>query len=120
MKTDTLFYRLFQTDPSLALELAGLAVPSPGRYRFGSHEIKQTRFYQQAVSEGRQEGIEEGIEKGRVEGEATLLLRLLERRFGPLPAAMRQRIAAANAETLLVWGERVLDAKSLDEIFSAL
>ena len=125
MKTDTLFYRLFQTDPSLALELAGLAVPSPGRYRFGSHEIKQTRFYQQAVSEGRQEGIEEGIEKGmekgmekgRVEGEATLLLRLLERRFGPLPAAIRQRIAAANAETLLAWGERVLDARSLDEVW---
>ena len=118
MKTDTLFYRLFQADPSLALELAGLTVPMPGSYRFCSHEI---RFYQQAVSEGRQEGIEEGIEKGmekdRVEGEATLLLRLLERRFGPLPAAIRQRVAAADAETLLAWGERVLDADSLDEVW---
>ena len=27
MKTDTLFYRLFQTDPSLTLELAGLPMP---------------------------------------------------------------------------------------------
>ena len=44
MKTDTLFYCLFQTDPSLALELAGLTVPISGRYRFGSHEIKQTAF----------------------------------------------------------------------------
>ena len=42
MKTDTLFYRLFQTDPSLALELADL--PVLGRYRFGSHEVKQTAF----------------------------------------------------------------------------
>ena len=52
------------------------------------------------------------MEKGRVEGEAALLSRLLERRFGPLPAAVRQRIAAADADVLLVYGERVLDAKA--------
>ncbi|MGH8547912.1 MAG: DUF2887 domain-containing protein [Methylococcales bacterium] len=44
MKTDSLFYRLFQSDPSLALELAGLKVPEAARYRFGSKEIKQTAF----------------------------------------------------------------------------
>ncbi|MFM8330972.1 MAG: Rpn family recombination-promoting nuclease/putative transposase, partial [Candidatus Methylumidiphilus sp.] len=51
MKTDTLFYRLFQTDPSLALELAGLDVPGAGRYRFGSHEVKQTAFRLDGVLE---------------------------------------------------------------------
>jgi predicted transposase/invertase (TIGR01784 family) len=51
MKTDTLFYRLFQTEPSLALELAGLAVPAANRYRFGSHEIKQTAFRLDGVLE---------------------------------------------------------------------
>ena len=51
MKTDTLFYRLFQTDPSLALELAGLTVPTPWRYRFGSHEVKQTAFRLDGVLE---------------------------------------------------------------------
>jgi hypothetical protein len=55
--------------------------------------------------------------EGQVEGEATLLMRLLERRFGPLPAEVRQRITKTDAETLLIYGERVLDAKSLDEIF---
>ena len=45
------------------------------------------------------------------------LLRLLERKFHSLPESARQRIAAADAETLLVWGERVLDAKSLDEVW---
>jgi len=40
MKTDSLFYRLFQNDPGLALDLAGLAVSEPGRYRFGSQEVK--------------------------------------------------------------------------------
>ena len=73
-------------------------------------DLKTTRFYQDVFGEGRVEG--------RVEGEAAMLLRLLERKFHPLPESARQRVAAAaDAETLLVWGERVLDAKSLDEVW---
>jgi len=41
--TDTLFYRLFQRWPKLALELLGLEYRSES-YRFGSEEIKQTAF----------------------------------------------------------------------------
>ena len=43
MKTDSLFYRLFQRMPGLALELAGLSCPAEG-YVFRSEEIKQTAF----------------------------------------------------------------------------
>ena len=43
MKTDTLFYRLFQRWPKLALELLDLEYNSES-YRFGSEEIKQTAF----------------------------------------------------------------------------
>ena len=43
MKTDTLFYRLFQRWPKIALELLGLEYFSES-YRFGSEEIKQTAF----------------------------------------------------------------------------
>ena len=43
MKTDTLFYRLFQREPRLALELLGLDYASDS-YRFSSEEIKQTAF----------------------------------------------------------------------------
>jgi len=41
-------------------------------------ELKQTRFYQEVVEEGRQEG----HQKGRQEGEQILLQRMLTRRFG--------------------------------------
>ena len=44
-------------------------------------------------------------------------MRLLERRSGPLSTALKQRIASTDAETLLIYGDRVLDAKSLDDIF---
>ena len=43
MKTDTLFYRLFQRWPKIALELLGLEYLNES-YRFGSEEIKQTAF----------------------------------------------------------------------------
>jgi hypothetical protein len=59
----------------------------------------------------------EGRQEGRQEGEALLLQRLLARRFGPLPAAIVERIAAASCADLERWGERVLDAASLDEVF---
>ncbi len=93
-------------------------------------DLKKTRFYQDTFDEGRQEGlaqgfekgieqgIENGMKKGRAEGETTLLLRILECRFGPLPINVKHRIASTDAETLLIYGERVLDAKSLDDIFT--
>ena len=43
MKTDTLFYRLFQRAPKLALELLGLNYDGDS-YCFSSEELKQTAF----------------------------------------------------------------------------
>ena len=43
MKTDTLFYRLFQRAPKLALELLGLDYANDS-YCFSSEELKQTAF----------------------------------------------------------------------------
>jgi predicted transposase/invertase (TIGR01784 family) len=44
VKTDSLFYRLFQNYPSLLFELIGLSVPKSEQYQFQSVEIKQTAF----------------------------------------------------------------------------
>jgi hypothetical protein len=41
----------------------------------------------------------------------------LERKFGPLAAEHRARIDAADAETLLRWGERLLSAETIDDVF---
>ncbi|MGZ8217391.1 DUF2887 domain-containing protein [Methylomagnum sp.] len=85
-------------------------------------DLKRSRFYQQILAEG--EAIGEAIgeargeAKGAAKGEAALLCRLLERKFGPLPATVTQRLASADAETLLIWGERVLDAQRLDDIWN--
>jgi predicted transposase/invertase (TIGR01784 family) len=63
-----------------------------------------------------QKGLEKGLEEGIEKGEAILLQRQLARRFGPLPAEALTRIATASAAELELWGDRVLDAASLDDV----
>jgi hypothetical protein len=57
--------------------------------------------------------------EGRAEGRAELLQRLLAKRFGPLPTETVSRITAAAIPELDRWGERLLDAKTLGEVFAA-
>lgn len=51
--------------------------------------------------------------EGRQEGEATLLRRLLIRRFGVLPAWAEQWVLQATTEQLETWGDQVLEAATL-------
>ena len=66
--------------------------------------------------DGMRAGFDQGLKEGLKEGESVLLLRLLERKLGPLPEGVRQSIASADAETLLAWGDRVLDARSIEDV----
>jgi predicted transposase YdaD len=76
---------------------------------------------QKGIQEGRQKGIQEGrqkgIQEGRQEGEAALLLRQLERKFGRLDPQTRKRVRSADAKSLLEWGERILTAERLEDVF---
>jgi hypothetical protein len=49
-------------------------------------------------------------------GEARVLLRQLTLKFGPPSPEIQQRISDADAETLLMWSERVLSADTIDDI----
>ena len=84
--------------------------------RFGIEKGLQQGL-QQGRQEGRQEGRQQGRQEGRQEGEAALLQSLLARRFGALPDSVRIRLDGATVEQLESWAIKVLDARSLDEIF---
>jgi len=60
----------------------------------------------------REEGRLEALEKNRA-----LLIRQLERRFGPVEAGLRTRIEKAGLDRVLGWTERLITAERLDQIF---
>ena len=56
--------------------------------------------------------------RGILKGEAAVLLRQMERKYGSDAAqAWRQKVAQADSESLLFWTDRILTAKTIDEIF---
>ncbi|MEX1364584.1 MAG: hypothetical protein AB1Z98_15770 [Nannocystaceae bacterium] len=57
--------------------------------------------------------------EGKREANAQTLLKQLRLRFGRVPEATRAQIEAARPEQLDVWLERVLTAKTLEEVLSA-
>ena len=74
------------------------------------------------------EGLKEGEAKGRMDGEAkgeakgrsAILNRLLSKRFGQsiLDIRIQERLCTATPEQLDVWVERILDAKTIDDVFA--
>ena len=57
------------------------------------------------------------IALGKAEALAAVVTRQLTRRFGPLPATVRERLASASPADLDLWAERLLDASSLEAVF---
>ena len=81
-----------------------------------AHRLDQ---WEQAYEErGLKKGRTEGLQKGLQKGESDFLRRQLVHRFGPLPKELLARMSQASSEQLALWGLRVLDARSLDEVFA--
>ena len=75
----------------------------------------------EGLKEGRNEGLKEGLKeagtKAGREGEANILLKLIELKFGPINLKDRKLVQSADSETLLRWGKQILTANKMDEIF---
>ncbi len=72
---------------------------------------------QMLIEQGRAEGLEKGRAEGKAEGKAELLLRLMRRKYGKLPAGVSKRLRGAAGDDLGRWAERVMTAATLDEVF---
>ena len=53
-----------------------------------------------------------------MEGGRSILSKLLGLKFGALPPAAQQRLQAASASELELWSERILFAKTLEDLFA--
>ena len=96
-----------------------------GYYKWGiqkwfDHQMQQglERGIEQGLERGIEQGLERGIEQGIGQGQGLLLQKLLSKRFGALPHALLQKINEGTAPQIEVWGERVLYAATLEEVFA--
>ncbi len=77
---------------------------SPEEFRIALEEM-----YQGIPSQGRKKGIEEG--------EGTLFLKMAELKYGPLPDWVKEKVAGANIEMVERWAGKLLNARTLSEVF---
>jgi len=71
----------------------------------------------ETVEEWTRQWKQEGRQEGRQEGESALLRKLLERRFGALPAWADERLAKSGPAQLETWGLELLEATTLEDVF---
>jgi hypothetical protein len=96
-----LYYDLVYASLSEAARKS-LQAMDPAKYEF------QSDFAKRYLSQGRAEG--------EAKGEARILLKLLALKFGPLSAAIAERVQTASIAELDLWADRVLNATTLDEV----
>ena len=63
-------------------------------------------------------GLQEGLHAGRMQGLRRIVFRQLQLKFGELDQDAEARILAADEDTLERYGERVLSAQTLSELFA--
>lgn len=71
-------------------------------------ELKQTRFYRDVFSEGEQKGLEKG--------ELAIVLRVLQRRFGPLPETLRERLGQLERARIEALSDLMLDLTGVEDL----
>ncbi|MBF0310900.1 MAG: hypothetical protein HQL56_15375 [Magnetococcales bacterium] len=82
-------------------------------------------YAQELLAKGRAEGEARGEARGKAlgeayglqKGESGLLLRQIQRKFGPAPAWVTTRLENAVPGELALWSERILDVDSLEALF---
>lgn len=68
--------------------------------------MKESPFYQEILQECLQEG------------EVTLLMRLLVKRFGDVSESIQSRLTQATIADFKLWSDRILEAKNLTDTYS--
>ena len=69
------------------------------------------------MERGMEKGMEKGIAKGRLQGEAGLLRKQLEFRFGELPSWVNEQLSGAKEQELESWAKALFSAASLEAVF---
>ena len=96
-----------------------LALPAELEREF-DHEVEQleAEMKMRYVTSWERRGHAKGLEQGILQGEASVIKRLLMRRFESLPAWVDDRLEKASRDELESWADRVIDARALEDVFA--
>ena len=113
-------------ESAVRTELLALALTVGTRYF--SRDVLETLFREELemlkgasiidewIEQGVAKGMAEGMARGRAVAARQMLLRLMRRRFGELPASAVTRVESETPEWCEEMAERVMEAKSLEEL----
>ena len=75
-------------------------------------------FLAKIALEREEKGREQGREQGRDRGRREIVHDLIEKKFGPLPAWVDERMSSASSQQIDALAMRILDCPTLDQLFS--
>ncbi|GCL41309.1 DUF4351 domain-containing protein [Dolichospermum planctonicum] len=78
--------------------------------------LEKSRAYQEIKQEAREEGRQEGRQEGLQQATLNLVIRLLTKRFGELPADAHDSISVLPLPVLVSLSEALLDFTSLHDL----
>lgn len=118
LETQVLGYIVSTVEMTVPVLTEALRKAKPDRWEAMMSTVAE-EWIKRGEARGKQLGLMEGEARGEARGKAALLLRLIERRFGPAPETVRARISAADSADLDAWADSAIDAPSLDDVFGA-
>ena len=62
--------------------------------------------------------MQQGMQQGMQQEAQQVLTRLSQRKYGQLPPWVEEKIAQSTEEQLNHWIDKILDAESIEELFS--
>ncbi|KAM3100106.1 Rpn family recombination-promoting nuclease/putative transposase [Phormidesmis sp. 146-12] len=104
MKTDTIFYEIFQSTPAILLELAGRSPQAASQYSFRSVELKQTAFRIDGVLLPQPNASDQTVLFTEVQFQSDSAL--YHRFFGELFLYLRQYPNTADWQGILIYPQR--------------
>ncbi len=110
---------IFSVDKSLtSSDVSKIVKKIETTYPEGSEVVMTLaeKLREEGLKEGLEKGLEEGLEKGQVTALAKTALKLLSRKFGPLPEELKSKISKLDSVTLEVIIDGIFDYESLDDV----
>ncbi|MFN3926483.1 MAG: DUF4351 domain-containing protein, partial [Pseudanabaenaceae cyanobacterium] len=87
-------------------------------------DFRQTRVYQESLQEGIEQGLAQGLQQGLQQGRhreaLSLVLRLVNRKFGNLASDRIFELESLTVEQLEELAESLLDINTLDSFYQYL